>query len=56
MKKEYNAPKAEKVEFNYSEVVVASGGKKCEWVIPMGDKYQDCVEVTKGPGAANDIL
>ncbi|MBR3428751.1 MAG: hypothetical protein IKG87_01505 [Clostridia bacterium] len=25
MKKEYEAPKAEKVEFNYSEVVVASG-------------------------------
>ena len=25
MKKEYEFPKAEKVEFNYSEVVVASG-------------------------------
>jgi hypothetical protein len=27
MKKEYEAPKAEKVEFNYSEAVVASGCK-----------------------------
>ena len=56
MKKEYNAPKAEKVEFNYSEAVVASGGKKCEWVIPMGDTYDGCKEHEKGPGAANDIL
>lgn len=29
MKKDYAAPKAEKMEFNYSETVVASTGVKC---------------------------
>ena len=29
MKKEYGTPKAEKMEFNYSEVVVASGSIEC---------------------------
>ena len=28
MKKEYNTPKAEKLDFNYQETVVASGGLK----------------------------
>ena len=34
MKKEYNAPLVEKVEFNYREQVVASngGGKNCIYV------------------------
>ena len=54
MKKEYKAPQAAKVEFDYSEVVVASTG--CRWVIPMGDNYRDCVEHPKGAGEANDIL
>lgn len=30
MKKQYGAPKAEKMEFNYSEAVVASG-THCDW-------------------------
>lgn len=29
MKKNYDSPKAEKMEFNYSETVVASYGIKC---------------------------
>ena len=29
MKKMYEAPKAEKVEFRYEEIVVAESGKKC---------------------------
>ena len=29
MKKNYNSPKAEKMEFNYSETVVASVTTKC---------------------------
>ncbi len=29
MKKEYEAPKAEKIEFNYCETVVASNGGAC---------------------------
>lgn len=35
LKKEYEAPKAERMEFNYSEVVVASGTKVCDNVTPM---------------------
>ena len=30
MKKGYTAPKAEKMEFNYSEAVVASNGDGCK--------------------------
>lgn len=55
MKKTYEAPKAEKMEFDYSEVVVASG-TGCKWVIPMGDGYKGCVENAKGPGEASDVL
>lgn len=32
MKKTYEAPVAEKVEFNYSEHVVASGGCISQWI------------------------
>ena len=31
MKKQYEAPKAEKVEFDYKEMVTASGPKKEHW-------------------------
>lgn len=55
MKKTYEAPKAEKMEFDYSEVVVASG-TGCRWEIPMGDGYKGCIEVPKGDGHATDIL
>ena len=45
MKKEYESPKAEKMEFNYSETVVASGG--CRWYITESDwNYVGCTEVT----------
>ena len=42
MKKEYEAPKAEKLEFDYSETVVASGcgGSYRKHV----DKYEGCRE------------
>ncbi len=35
MKRDYNSPVVEKVEFSYSEQVVASGGesKTCGWII-----------------------
>lgn len=38
MKKEYEAPKAEKVEFNYSEAVVASG---CGNFHTVGDQFPE---------------
>ena len=48
MKKAYEAPKAEKMEFNYSEAVVASG-KACDWFITLTQEDQGCekVEVQK---------
>ncbi len=55
MKKEYVAPRAEKMEFNYSEAVVAASSA-CKWVIPMGDGFKDCVKTPQGPGEANNIL
>jgi len=55
MKKTYEAPKAEKMEFDYSDAVVAASNS-CTWQIPMGDGYQDCVEHPKGPGKASDVL
>lgn len=33
MKKMYEAPKAERMDFNYSEAVVASGPKACETIL-----------------------
>ena len=54
MKKTYEAPKVEKMEFDYSEVVVAS---QCRWEEPMGDTgYQPCRERPIGPGRATDEL
>ena len=46
MKKEYESPKAEKMEFNYSDTVVASGSG-CGWRITKGDyNYVGCEEIT----------
>ena len=55
MKKTYEAPKAEKMEFDYSDAVVAASNA-CRWEIPMGDTYKGCVENPKGPGHATDQL
>lgn len=35
MKRMYGTPKAEKVEFNYSDVVVASSTESCDNTTPM---------------------
>lgn len=45
MKKEYDAPKAEKMEFNYSETVVASA-TACDWFKTITQQEQGCSEVT----------
>ena len=56
MKKNYVAKKKKKMEFDYSEAVVAASNT-CRWEIPMGDVgYKGCVENPKGPGHATDIL
>ncbi len=47
MKKEYEAPKAEKMEFNYSEAVVASG--TCDWEKIKTQSYEGCEETTSKP-------
>ena len=44
MKKEYDAPKAEKMEFNYSDAVVASG-TSCDWFITHTQGDQGCLKV-----------
>ena len=43
MKKDYNAPKAEKLEFDYNQTVVASNGGngKMPCIIGMGATYTD---------------
>ena len=41
MKKAYGTPKAEKMEFNYSEAVVASG-TGCDWWITFTQKEEGC--------------
>lgn len=40
MKKDYNTPKAEKLEFDYTQTVVASNGGKTS-CFSMGASYQD---------------
>ena len=45
MRKEYEAPKAEKMEFNYSETVVASTPKACDWYMTLTQGYEGCTEV-----------
>ena len=44
MKKDYESPKAEKMEFNYSDVVVASGSQKCDYFITYTQAYEGCRE------------
>ena len=46
MKKMYEAPKAEKLEFDYTETVTASGGQKCSGGIyrMFIEKYENCRE------------
>ena len=46
MKKEYKSPKAEKLEFDYTETVTASNGKKCSGGIyrMFVEKYSNCKE------------
>ena len=39
MKKMYEAPKAERMDFNYSEAVVASGNKSCTTVLQQTEVY-----------------
>ena len=41
MKKGYEAPKAEKMEFNYSDAVVASG-TSCDWFITHTQAFEGC--------------
>ena len=41
MKKNYEAPKAEKMEFNYSEAVVASG-TACDWYTTFTQQQEGC--------------
>ncbi len=43
MKKVYDAPKAEKMEFNYSDSVVASSS--CDWFITHTQHPQGCLDV-----------
>lgn len=45
MKKGYEAPKAEKMEFNYSDAVVASG-TACDWFITLTQGYEGCTSST----------
>ena len=60
MKKEYGTPKAEKMEFNYSEAVVASEGIKCKNVTPY-TQYNStpdtpCKDVPDGPTVYSDVM
>ena len=52
MKKEYEAPKAEKLEFDYSEVVTASKGT-CT-IAGMGASYTDAAGNTYSTSMAGD--
>ena len=54
MKKEYGTPKAEKVTFDYSEVVVASNTAGCYWVQPDSHDAQPCNEQPEGDGHYNE--
>ncbi|MCR5565565.1 MAG: hypothetical protein K6F61_01835 [Clostridiales bacterium] len=55
MKKAYETPKVEKMEFYYSDAVIANSNG-CRWEIPMGDLYLNCTEHEKGPGHATNQL
>ena len=49
MKKEYGTPKAEKVTFDYSEVVVASN-TVCKWVQEDTEAGRGCKDNYYGDG------
>ena len=51
MKKDYNTPKAEKLEFDYTQTVVASNGGKMPCIIGMGVSYQDAAGNTYSTSA-----
>lgn len=42
MKKNYESPKAEKMEFNYSETVVASNTQTCKFFITLSEDDYGC--------------
>ena len=41
MKKEYTIPKAEKLEFNYTDTVTASFGNAMRWWTEKGEKCHE---------------
>lgn len=53
MKKEYGTPKAEKVTFDYSEVVVASS-TACYWEQRDTHQVEPCNENPAGDGHYNE--
>lgn len=47
MKKGYEAPKAQKMEFNYTEAVVAqSNSTACDWFITLTQGFEGCTSNT----------
>ena len=50
MKKKYETPKAEKFEFNYGEIVTASGAEKNYNDDPNGQYYKCTGETYYAPG------
>lgn len=44
MKKQYEAPKADKMEFNYAETVVASNAH-CDWFYTKTQGEEGCFDV-----------
>ena len=55
MKKEYEFPKAEKMTFEYSDVVVASSSQ-CKTQHTVGDIGGGCSSVDYGDGKTFDIV
>lgn len=59
MKKEYTAPVAEKVNFNYKDQVVASNAgdvkSACWWVGQASFGFAGCLTTDVG-GSANNVL
>ena len=54
MKKEYTAPYAEKINFNYKDQVVASDSVECFFQAPTGYSKLGCTDKTLGEGAMNN--
>ncbi len=48
MKKGYEAPKAKKMEFNYTEAVVAASNVTlaCDWYITFTQGFEGCTSTT----------